>query len=260
MAFQTPTISSRHVLRAAGSANVTTSVAAAVGFPVTRLFDDQTRRLFKFSTDAVNHFVTVDQSAAPLAIDNLTIPAGHNLDGIQIEIRSVAALPFSPGTLRQTFTPSGTGVISRDFGSFTDNFIRIVFLTTGEHEFGELVLTQRRSLALGPNPRFVDTVQPNFGQTRMLSGEVFRNVRGSAQRMIRIEWDRLDATAQAILDDIASETLDGVLPVWLESPYDNLLRIPVRIVSGLRREQDSPNPTGTGIEERLVLEMREALE
>lgn len=261
MAFQTPRIYSRHILRAAGSGNITSSAVAA-GFPLARLLDDQTKRLFKFNAAAANQHVTVDQTAAPLECDNLTIPAGHNLGGATLEVRSSADPASWPGTLRATKTVSaGSALIWRDFSAFTADHIRVQIVTSGQWQFGELVLSNLNAFTLGPKPRFVDSIVSNFGQARMLSGEVFRNIRGSAQRVIEIEWTRLDSTVQADIDAIASDTQNGVLPIYIGSPYDDKVRLPVRIVEGLiRREQDSPNPAGIGIEETLILRMREALE
>lgn len=261
MAFQTPRIYSRHILRAAGSGNITSSAVAA-GFPLARLLDDQTKRLFKFNAAAANQHVTVDQTAAPLECDNLTIPAGHNLGGATLEVRSSADPASWPGTLKATLNiAAGSALTFRDFSAFTADHIRIQIVTSGQWQFGELILSKLHAFTLGPKPPFVDTVEPNFGQADMLSREVFRNIRGSAQRLLEIEWGRLDSTVQAEIDLIASDTQNGVLPIYIGSPYDDKDRIPVRIVDGLiRREQDSPNPAGTGIDERLILKMREALE
>ncbi len=262
MALQNPQLYARHIIRTAGSANLTSSVAAAAGFPITRLLDDQAKRLFKFSTSAANHTVTIDQTAAPLLCDAIIIPAGHNLGGEVIEVRSSADPASWPGTLRKSFTAAaGTGIILNEFSAFTADHIRIQFTGTGQFEFGELVLTLILALVLGPVPRFSDFAEPNFGQARMLSGEVFRNIRGSAQRAIEIEWNRLGFVDQLKLDLLASESQNGVLPVYFRSPYDDKADIPVRIIDGLiRREQDSPNPGGTGMEETLTLRLREALE
>ncbi len=265
MAFQNPQLIYKHMLRDPG-AIITTSVAAAAGFPVTRLHDDMIQPKFKFSTSAANHHVTVDVrnltfESGSKNFDNLIIPAGHNLAGASLEIRRSSEPATWPGTLVHSWTQSGNGVIFRLFASVSDDHYRLQIVTSGQFEFSELIFSVRSSLVLGPTPAFSDVDEPNFGEQRMFSGEVYRNTRGDSRRRISIVWDRLDSTAQARLDDLSEATVQGTKTFWIRSPYDDKPEpIPVRSQGTLDRVQDSPNPVATGINERFSLILLESLE
>lgn len=97
-------------------------------YPLYRLYDRNIGRLFK-PTLAETIEIKADQGATGnLAVDRLLIPAGHNLDGMTLDIfYSEDDINYTPATPR--WTPSGNGLMDR---LLNDNLLQNPGFETGD--------------------------------------------------------------------------------------------------------------------------------
>ena len=264
MAYQAPTLYFLHVLRTAGNGNVTITGTEETDFGQERLLDDQKLPLFKWDAGQANHSVTIDQGAAPTGnqrSDTLIIPSGHNLTGT-VQVRESSDDFSASDDLVHTFT-AAAGLIEETFSTLSENtlqYIRVIMLANAQWEIPELVLTRARTPTAGITSENFDRPVPNFADARMVTGSSFRTSKGAQVRQISMIWDRIEGTDATIFDDLVTETAGGINAFWLVPVDDGKTTVHVKIVELVERENSSPNPQGTGIQDEVRLEMREALE
>ena len=226
MTWRAPIYSLSHALRAAGSSAISTSVAAETGYPVTNLLDDRGAALFKFSTDAAAHYIQVDRGGsltAADAIDRAWIPAGHNLEGSSIRVRSSSVVDFASDVTTllaedAIVASSGEGV-DRALTESHQRYVRLDWPTSsGKWELGELVLTYRNTLERGPESGWEDNTLASVLVNELRSGASARVVTGANRRQLIFQYRGVSATADlATLDAIAEDA--GKVPILVDPPF-----------------------------------------
>lgn len=260
MAYQAVRLYFEHILKTAGASAVTVSNEDAT-LTKDRLHDGRISPLFKFGTSQANNWIDVDRGASPVGDDpdTLIVPAGHDMGGASVQILADSFTP--PTTVRLTAPsfPSGLA-ISPINPALTQRYIRFNVVTSGIWSLPELIYTESRELARGIVPDFHDRDEPNFEEIITAQGEVFRTVRGVARRAISIGFEGMKAADQTILDDLLTATGAGVDAFYLRPPDTAKTEVRVRIQPPLQREQDSPSPVATGLEESVRIELVEVIE
>ncbi len=111
-------------------------------YPLYRLYDRGIGRMFRI-TAAETLEVRIDQGASgSLAADRLLVPAGHNLDGMTLDILySDDDASYSPAVAQ--WTQSGSGLINKSWSSITHRYWKFkVTSPSSIPQLAELFLTQ----------------------------------------------------------------------------------------------------------------------
>jgi hypothetical protein len=125
------------------SSDVTLSAGTAhADYPLYRLYDRHIGRDF-MTTAAETTEVKIDQGgAAPFSADTLIIPAGHNLDGMTLDIKhSDDDAVYTPAVPQ--WVQSGSGVIDRSWTSVSKRYWKFIITNPSvAPRFAELFLTE----------------------------------------------------------------------------------------------------------------------
>ena len=111
-------------------------------YPLYRLYDRDIGKIFKL-TAAVTTEVKIDQGASGnLAVDRLLIPAGHNLNGMTLDIKwSDDDVTYTPAVTQ--WVQSGSGLINKNWTSITHRYWKFIITTPASiPQLMELFLTQ----------------------------------------------------------------------------------------------------------------------
>lgn len=255
MAYRNPAFVARHLGAEVGVSGITSSTTAA-GQGVERLIDYRLGANMKFNAAAANQFVQYDLGNDQTA-SRLIIPAGHNLSGASYELRADGANP--PTTVRA----SGTFGLGLADISWSPEVVarrwRLVILTSGQWEFGEMWLGRRRQTSTGvvqgwEAPWSVPQVRREFPARSAVL------IEGPARRRWGIEHRALAGTDLDIYDEVLVR--DG-LPFWFFPP-DDVIVTPLLMLLDQgtgERTQDSPEPRSSeGPTYTAKLDMTEQLE
>jgi hypothetical protein len=224
-------------------------------------------------------FVLLDRSVATpaQAINALVIPAGHNVDVTtllveesDVEFRGIGEVP-SPWVILHTHTLTSaersggviyTGVLDTPS---TKRYVRVRFPEenpgfAAKHELGELFLSFVRPITENTlDSEWRDSPIPNFEETEMQSGEVFRLSNGPIRRDFEFTFNLLRGADQTLFDDLQSGTNDFVFPFYFIAPEVGELPVFVN-VANLTRVQQSDLPRGpAGPAFEISIRMREVL-
>jgi hypothetical protein len=109
--------------------------------PLYRLYDRNIGRMFMpAAAEALE--IKVDQGASgSQAVDRLLIPAGHNLDGMTLDVmHSENDVAYSPAVTQ--WVPSGSGLINKSWNAVTKRYWKFIITSSGSiPEIAELFLT-----------------------------------------------------------------------------------------------------------------------
>jgi len=110
-------------------------------YPLYRLYDRDIGKIFS-PTQAETIEIKIDQGSSPLAVDRLLIPAGHNLDGMTLDIKySDDDINYSPAV--SSWVQSGNGIIEKNWGSAIHTYWKFIITSpSGIPQISELFLTQ----------------------------------------------------------------------------------------------------------------------
>ena len=119
-------------------------------YPLYRVYDRDIGRLFKI-TAAVTMEIKIDQGASGnLAIDRLLIPAGHNLDGMTLDIK-YSDNDSAYYTAVSQWVQSGNSLIEKNWSSITHRYWKFIITSPGSiPEIPELFLTQTYEFEQNP--------------------------------------------------------------------------------------------------------------
>ncbi|MCK5641027.1 MAG: hypothetical protein KAJ19_09530, partial [Gammaproteobacteria bacterium] len=135
---------------AAGIAGLTVSYDVEAAFPLDNLIDDRQTTKMKFDSAESDHWIDIDMGAGfDGLIDTIIIPAGHSLDGIDLDL--LGDTTHAPTTSRASFTPSGDGIIKETVSDEDTVFRywRLEFDTLGAHELHGVILTFKKTFTVG---------------------------------------------------------------------------------------------------------------
>lgn len=235
MAYRNPAFIARHLAAEVGVSGITSSTTAA-GQGVQRLIDYRLSVNMKFNAAAANQFVQYDLGGDQTA-SRLVIPDGHNLSGASFELRAGAANP--PTTVRASGS-FGLGLNEVSFSEVVARYWRLVILTSGQWEFGELWLGHYRQTATGPKPGWSLPVYTP-AVVRSFSTREAVLISGARRRRVELEHVGLSGTDLAIYDQIVA--LGVSAPFYFYAPDDTLGPLLVRLIDDADRAQDHPAPS-----------------
>lgn len=204
----------------AGIAGLSSNNAVETEFPLDHLIDDRQTTKMKFASVESDHFIDIDMGAGFTGrIDTIIIPAGHSLDGIDIDL--LGDTTFAPTTERAGFTPSGTGIIKEDVddGGATRRYWRLEFDTSGAHEIHGLILTLKKTLTVGfVMPDAPDGLRHNFRRLVQPSGISPTIQTGAPQRVMDFQFQNaLRTTDLATMEDWIA-TPGMIRPFYIDPP------------------------------------------
>lgn len=259
MAFRSIRFLILHAARAAGVSGLSASHTIATANPLYLLIDDLRGVSCKFSASGSGRHFQIDRGAAGLeAIDRLIIPAGHNLSGQTVTVKSDTTTAFAPGTTRGTSGTLTSAQVDFALTPYTDRYTRVEISGTGTWEVPELVLTRTRTPTAGIAGEYQDDDLPNVVPVVTRSGTVATLVRGEAGRVWRVEWQLVDGSVdKALFLEVLAAQAAGLV-LYIDPPDDSEAAVPV-IVSDVSRTQDHPNPKSGGIAYRYTMTLSEAL-
>lgn len=125
------------------TSTVTLSASAEnPNYPLYRLYDRDIGKLFKITATETME-VKIDQGTSDnLACDRLLIPAGHNLDGMTLDIKWSDNDSAYTAAVTQ-WVQSGSGLINKNWSSITHRYWKFIITTPASiPQFMELFLTQ----------------------------------------------------------------------------------------------------------------------
>jgi hypothetical protein len=250
VAYRNPAFLVRNRVADAGASAITSSTTAT-GQGKERLIDSRIAKLARFNASAANQFFEVDFGSA-VSIDRMVIPVGHNLNGCSVEL--LADTTATPTTVRDSFT-AGSGVIDRSFGPHSYRYWRIKFVTSGQWELGEWVLGDYQQTAEGIVQEWSAPRKSSVRVKEFPSREALL-IEAAVRRRFEMTHQACSAADLAIYDEVLDRGVGR--PFWFWSPDDSLTSpLFVRLEDDADREQDSPNPKGTGPTYTVSLAMRE---
>lgn len=207
-------------------------------YPLWRIYDRDIGRLFK-STAAETIEVKVDQSASDnLAVDRLLIPAGHNLDGMTLDIKySDNDADYYPAVTQ--WVQSGNGLINKSWSSATHQYWKFIITSPASiPELTELFLMQTYEWERNPGTPSglvddifnVENTQTSGGQDRFIE-------HGDKKRQRNYN---LAAVGQTQMDNITTFNNDwaGKKPFWLRDIDEIWIYGKLRRSLGIRRIKD----------------------
>jgi hypothetical protein len=120
-------------------------------YPLWRLYDRNIGRVFK-PTAAETMEVKADQGAGGFqAVDGLLVPAGHNLDGMTLDVKhSDDDLAYTPAVTQ--WVQSGSGLIEKSWNPATKRYWKFIVTSPATvPELAELFLTSTYSWPRNPS-------------------------------------------------------------------------------------------------------------
>lgn len=149
MSFRGIQVYSEHYARGAAKiSGITSENAVDADAPFDFLIDDRTTTLFRFTDAETDHALYFDMGASFTGkIDTLIIPAGHNLDGVDIDVKADATT--LPTTSRGSWTQSGNGVIKETLTDSGTSFRywTIEFNTEGVHTLSQVIFALQKTFS-----------------------------------------------------------------------------------------------------------------
>lgn len=250
MAYRNPAFLVANRVAVAGAAAISSSTLAT-GEGKERLVDGRLARLARFNAAAANQFLEVDLGSA-LSSNRLVIPAGHNLSGCSIELRAGAAT--NPATVIASVTPASSALVDVSFGAASHRFWRLVFITSGQWALGEWVLGTYAQTTTGVVSTWGNTIREPVLVETFPTREA-SILEGPARRELALEHRALTGADLATYDAVLASGRSSAFWHW---PVDDALGpLLVKLSDAPRREQDSPNPKGTGTTYKVALELLE---
>lgn len=221
MAYRAPRFmphhSAQHDLASLGGS------AVASGYERAWVADGIAGVLFRWDGSSGDQFLEWDGGASAPDRDRLIIPAGHNLDGQDLQVRG-SATPITAstdGTLRHSFT-AAAGLIDESVAALSDRYVGLVAPSVAAQlELGEVFLTQIRAPAVGPAPGWSQTPIPNRFDTALRSGAIQSSVLGPARTRWRFEYHDVGGTDYTLFQDLLAETRHGADPFYFDPPTDD---------------------------------------
>lgn len=195
------------------SSVVLTAGSEDAGYPLYRLYDRNIGRMFK-PASASTVEIRIDQGASPLSVDRLLIPAGHNLNGMTLDIKhSDDDVVYSPAVAQWT---GASGVIDKSWASISKRYWKFIITNPASvPEISEVFLTSTYQWERGParpggpfDPEFNVTHQATTGgQDRFL-------VHGPQKRRRRYRVLRAsDSQKNNII--ALNDSWQGARPFWM---------------------------------------------
>lgn len=190
---------------------------AHASFPLYRLHDRNIGRVFK-TTAAVTTEVLVDQGASGnLAVDQLLIPPGHNLDGETLDIKYSDNDSDYYEAVSQ-WVQSGSGLIDKSWSSITHRYWKfIVTSPSNAPEIPELFLTSTYEWERDASKRDSGPYDPEFNvlAEQTAAGHNRFLVRGSAKKRRRYHAPNVGETQKDNLVTM-NDAWAGAVPFWLK--------------------------------------------
>jgi len=252
MAWRAPRFGLLHAARLAGPGSLSAPNALGSG-SLDHLLDDRAGFFAEFATAETDHTIILDRGAGTLeAIDRLWIPAGHNLDGVDIRVRAATDAAITTGvvTLLASTPVSGSDAIDETLASSSLRFVELAFLTSSAPRVSELVYTRTRTTLRGPEADWEDDPLDHTSHLETESGAVYHLIRGPDGRRMSLSYvQAVDADDLVLLEDLFA--LGTGAAFVLDPPYDDE---PARWVTLTERSRRNDNPTPASTPKRVSYE------
>lgn len=224
MAWRNPRYMILHAIRNAGASAITPTPAADADFPVDFLIDDRAGSLFKFGSSSSSAKLEIDRGTGTRTVVNrLIIPAGHNLDTMDLIVEEDDNSGFtSPATMLAATTVSA-GLIDETLNQGNQRYIRLRIIGTGTWEIPELYLTEMFTLTRGPDPEWLDRKRTNTLVFEKESGASALLSLGADRREFEFTYrnvDDGDATSDLARLLLLIDTVGTSRPFYLDPPFD----------------------------------------
>lgn len=213
---------------------------------IRRLIDRRQGSLAVWSTSSASHHFRIDMGEQ-YSPTTLIIPAGHNLDGIDLDIYSDPDATWVGPIFRSTHTVSGSGVIEHELGSpsRTDRIYQINFDGTGTWELSEVWygIKQALSATAYVDPRFEFNTVSQTIETAYPGGNAIVDL-APPRREFTLEIRNVDPSSAdwTLLDAIATQGRSESFWYWPPDDTD-----PGPFLVQLERDpdvqQDHPAPS-----------------
>lgn len=201
---------------------VTVSPAENASYPAYRLYDRLLGRLFKFGSAINPSTIHVDQGTAPIEIDTLIMPTGHNLTGLTLTLEY--SDNNSAWTTAKSWSQSGNTQIEQSFTASTHRYWRLSIASPSTApQIGELFLT--KSYTWDRNPDELDRkIYPIFNVQRIedASGIPRFYKAGESKRNYEYVLSKISSTHRTAIVSLNTEWA-GKNPFWMKDPDSTLI-------------------------------------
>lgn len=264
MAWRNPQYSFLHAARTAGVSALSSNNTIAAAFPLDNLIDDRAGSLTKADASAADHYLQLDRGAGGLEeLAHLFIPAGHNLNGIDIRVQTATDAAMTvPTAILATVDPATTGLIDLAMTGGTEaqrrrRYVRLDFPNDNfTFELPQLVYSRERTTTRGPNPLpgWSDRLVDNTLLFPKSSGVVAALELGADRRRIEYEYRFLETADELVFSDLWTECATA-RPFFLDPAYDDEAAIWVRLVEPIDRRLDTiaPKSDARAYRRRLIM-------
>lgn len=188
------------------------------GFPLDFLIDNRNTTKMKFASAESDHWINIDLGSGHTeSVNHLIIPAGHNLNGEDIDLFSGASpSPTTPTRISGPVTIATDGVISISFSGQTHRYWRLDFQTSGAHELPQFILSQQYTFDAGPNMRRAeDSFRHSFQRFEQPSGITPTLERGVRRRIMEVIFERVQGDDLAAIEEWIA-TVGMHHPFWID--------------------------------------------
>lgn len=238
-----------HAARDAGAANLFAFSSRADGHPLAFAIDDRAGSYVTFAAASASQYIQMDRGAAGLeAIERLIIPAGHNLDGVEVRVRSATDVGITAGvTLLVDSVTMDAGIVDEDFdASSTQQYVRIDFPNDNfKPQITQLVYTRTRTTTRGPEQGWVDMLRHNTLDFPMESRAIASLSLGADQRFFELAYrDVRDSADLAVFSELLAE-VGTSRPFWVDEPFTDADPIWMKLTEDSRQLQDPEAPAAT---------------
>ena len=240
-------------LPAFGTSVITASAALVEAFSKALLIDGRTNRVCARSGNGALELFWDLPSA--ITLDALVIPAGHTLNGADLEVKTYPSAAHSGGTVRSSGTVASAAAIERTWSPVSSQWWSLNIPTTSNNwALPEVILGEKKTTTSGVVPAWdVGLFDPV---------EVFEFAKREAtvrrappRRELQVEHQRLPAADLAIYDAVLA--VGRAEPFWHWPVDDTLPGMLVKIVGQPSRTQDSPHLTAAGLTYGVRMTLRE---
>jgi len=256
MAYRNPAFlpTNRVAVAGASAISVLTGAAFAAANPKERLIDGRISRNAK-AASAGAWEIGVDLGSS-ISCNRVVVPVGHNLSGATVQVYTYTAFGPPTGSVQRASVVAGAGAIDISFAAVASRYWSLYVPTvTLAWELPEWILGTYAQTSTG----VVSTWGVSIEEPVLVAPFPTREatvLEAAARRTLSLGHRALAGADLAIYDDVIAL---GRSRAFLHWPVDDSLASPllVKLEGRPTRDQDSPNPRGTGPTYRVELEMLE---
>ncbi len=197
------------------SSTVTLSAGAAdASYPLYRLWDRDIGRPFK-AADTSTLEIKIDQGAAPLAIDRLIVPAGHNMAGMTLDLQYSDDNVTYTSALGAPFVQPDTGLIQKSFASSAHRYWEFAISGTigAAPQLAEMFLSPTSDISPDPDFGWVPDTEWNVQNDVTAAGQDRFLELGGPKEVRKYDMKHLSDSEAAVITALKTG-FAGKKPFW----------------------------------------------